>query len=404
MAQDLMLFGDKTVPVPAHIAARFTETNIVERDSLPTLTFTGKVWTITVGGEKTKLLRRDEDGDEAPVATLPVVILDYAKNRGRSFYEGAYDPDNTSSPKCWSEDSITPEDTVPEKVSDKCATCPMAAKGSRVSDNGKATVACSQHRILAVVPVKRLDIAPLRLKLAVTSDYDGQSKDLQAQGKFAFSNYLDFIKARGVLHTASLVTKLAFDPAQAYPKLLFSATRYLTEAELKGVDAIMADGSGVAAILGSSVGTDRNSGALPSAETAANGGTTQAQVDKAAEARTAEAARAAEEAEKERLAKEEKARKAQAAKEKKEREAAEKKAKEESERAAANTVADRKEAVDNGMGDLGDDEEDGGLGTVAAAATNGSKPAGAKTVTEPTAATDVPEGIGGLLDSWGADD
>jgi hypothetical protein len=150
--------------------------------------------------QKTKLEKRDSDGEVVPVSVMKVVILDYAKRRGRTYYEGAYDPDKESAPICWSDDGITPDATVPDEVktktSFKCDTCPLAAKGSKVTDQGKAIAACSQHRMLAVVPANKLDFTPLRLKIAITSDWDKQSPDAEAQGWYAFSNYTDYLKAK----------------------------------------------------------------------------------------------------------------------------------------------------------------------------------------------------------------
>ena len=109
----------------------------------------------------------------------------------------------------------------------------MSIKGSKVTEQGKAVTACSEHRMLAVVPASKLDFTPLRLKLAITSDYDGRSPDHEAQGWFAFQGFLDIMRARRVAHTAQLVVKMKFDPNTAWPKVMFSPDRFLTEAEVK---------------------------------------------------------------------------------------------------------------------------------------------------------------------------
>lgn len=227
---------DQRPQVPAHIGSFFDESaNIKERNTVPSLGYTGKVWAISVNGETTKLTKRTEDGDVEPVQIMQVVILDYNQKRGRTYYPGNYDPDKTSQPTCWSEDGITPHQSVKEKGAAKCSECPFAVKGSKVTDSGKATTACSQHRMVAVVPANKLDFTPLRLKLAITSDYDGQSPELEKEGWFAFSNYTDLLRTRGVKHTAALVTKMRFDPNVAYPKVLFSPFRWLNEQELATV-------------------------------------------------------------------------------------------------------------------------------------------------------------------------
>ena len=252
MANELTIpGGDNKVALPAHILARFKpeESNIIAGDRGATLSIKGKVFTISADGETTQLMRTDDEGNEFPLATLPVIVLDYGAKMGRSYYENDFDPNEIKEPVCYSLDSVAPEDDSEKKQSDKCATCPMAVKGSKVSDKGKPLTACSQHRILAVIPVKRMDLPPLRLRIAQTSNYDGRSPELKAKGLLAFQNYLDYVRARGIPHTQSVVTQLSFDPSQAYPKLLFKASRYTNEDELAKIDLILETGK-VEAILG----------------------------------------------------------------------------------------------------------------------------------------------------------
>lgn len=240
---DVALFDPKA-NMPAHIANFFGSeggSNIDNRSAVPSLSPEGKMWTISLNGTKTKLEKRNADGDVEPVNIMRVVIVDYAKRRGRAYYEGAYDPANVGSPVCWSDDGIKPDDTVVKKQHPTCEGCPMSIKGSKVSDNGKAITACSQHRMLAVVPAHKLDFEPLRLKIAITSDWDKQSPEMAAQGWHGFQNYTDFLKSRGVQHTAALVTKMKFDPNAAYPKIFFAADRWLEPAEIAQVAPLTKD-------------------------------------------------------------------------------------------------------------------------------------------------------------------
>ena len=232
MSNALTLFDSPSLAIPDHLRDLNDEGNIADRVSIPSLSYEGKVWTISVNGEKTKLMKRDADGDEMPMAVMRVVILDYNQRRGRSYYEGAYDPAKAAQPLCWSEDGITPHAAVQNPQCGSCEACPMAIKGSKVTEQGKAVAACSQHRMLAVVPANKMDMEPLRLKLAVTSDYDKEN-ELEAQGWYSFQAYRDYIKARGINHTALLVTKMRFDPNVAYPKVLFSPDRWV-EPDEKG--------------------------------------------------------------------------------------------------------------------------------------------------------------------------
>jgi hypothetical protein len=227
----LTLFNEASVP--AHIAQVFaTESNIQSRASTPQLSYKGKVWQTVINGESVKLTRKDAEGDSVPLSVMRVVVLDYAKRRGRAYYEGAYNPDDIGSPVCWSDDGVAPDPHVANPQASKCDGCPKSIKGSNVTDNGRSVAACSSHRLLAVVPTSQLYFTPLRLKLAVTSDYDKQSPDQEAQGWFAFQQLTDFLRSRGATHTAALSIKMKFDSDAEYPKVLFAADRWLTPEEV----------------------------------------------------------------------------------------------------------------------------------------------------------------------------
>jgi hypothetical protein len=119
----------------------------------------------------------------------------------------------------------------------------MSVKGSRITDSGKQVKACSEHRNIAVIPtIGNMALGPLRLKLSITSLFDKQSPELEAQGWRAFENYLDFLRGNGVKHTGAILTKIKFDPNTDYPKVIFSAERWLDEDEMDQVQALMSTG------------------------------------------------------------------------------------------------------------------------------------------------------------------
>lgn len=236
MAQELTKFADRPALSPKY--AKFFEEhkNIEDKVTVPSVSYEGKKWTIVMNGEKHTLMKADSDGDKVPVTTLKVVVLDQNPVRGRSYYDGPYNPETATMPKCWSDDSITPSKHVKEPCATNCATCPMSAKGSRKSDDPtkKDLVACSQHQFIAVVPAFDLNHEPLRMKLAITSIWDGKNKANDDAGWFAFKNYTDFLRANGVDHTGLVVTKMKFDssPGIGYPKVLFARDRFLTDEDM----------------------------------------------------------------------------------------------------------------------------------------------------------------------------
>lgn len=211
------------------------ESNITARETVPSLGYEGKVWSVSMNGSKQNLERKNADGDMEAIQIAKVIVLDAAKERGRAYYAGTYDPKKATMPKCWSRDGAAPDSNV--KAEDRqaavCNECPMSKKGSRQSDNGKSVTACSEHRMLAVqIYNKDLSYPPLRMKIAVTSDWDGQSPDLEAEGWFGFKNYLDYLRKKGVPHTAMIRTKMKFDPGAAYPKIKFGVDDWLTTEQI----------------------------------------------------------------------------------------------------------------------------------------------------------------------------
>jgi hypothetical protein len=229
MANELTFFQQNDLVIPDFLKDFMSEeANIVPRAGVPSLSFSGGKWATVIDGEKTMLERKNADGDMEPVGVIRVIILDYAQKRGRTYYEGDYNPDKVSAPVCWSANGVAPDASVEAPVSDKCATCPMAVKGAKINALGKAVVACEEHRLIAV-QLGGFDHPALRLKIKVTSDFDGQSPDMAQEGWFAFRNYLDYLRARGVTRTAAVVTKMKFHAGKNYPKILFSPDKLLTD-------------------------------------------------------------------------------------------------------------------------------------------------------------------------------
>lgn len=231
---------DNNSAVPAHIQEAFGgESNIPPKITLPQLSFRGKVWRIIMGGEETPLMRRDpESGDQVPVQTVPLVILDFTKDRSRAYYEGAYEEGKKAPPRCRSQNGKVPDPDVKEPMHATCAGCPMSVKGSKIAD-GKELVACSTFKNLAVVPASQIDkFPPLRLRLAQTSIWDKENAENEAQGWYAFDQFIDFIRGRAVTHTGQLLVKAKFDHRVAHPKLLFKADSWLGPEQVRLVKLV----------------------------------------------------------------------------------------------------------------------------------------------------------------------
>lgn len=222
---------------PAYLQ-NHTRKNIKDTTTVNSLGITGKVFSVSVEGEQKKLTSRNSEGDTVPMSVVRAIFLDVAPRRGRSFYEGTYDPTKTTPPDCWSVDGVKPHDNVPDKQHPKCDGCPQAVKGS--GTNGKG-MACGQHlmTVLLLVGPKGVMMTPLRLKLAITSVWDADNKEANEDGWYAWDQYAKELKKKGVDDTSTVVTKICFDPNVAYPKLMFSADRYVDDATYEAISPLL---------------------------------------------------------------------------------------------------------------------------------------------------------------------
>lgn len=221
--------------MPAHVAAAFAEeSNIKEKVSIPTLSIAGKKFSMKIGGETTILTKVDsETGEKVNLQFVNVVVLDQNPNRSRTFFAKEYVSGENQAPECYSSDGKKPDADVKTPCAATCAACPNSVKGSRIR-NGKEGYACESKKRLAVWPsamlAKDIGLPPLQLILPITSVWDKENKQNDAEGWFAWDNYVDMLRGMGVTHTGQIVTRIKFDNTE-HPKLLFKAIRWLDDAE-----------------------------------------------------------------------------------------------------------------------------------------------------------------------------
>jgi hypothetical protein len=197
--------------------------NIPDRVAIPQLSYRGKVWRVIVNGNENPVL--DETGE--PVQIISLVILNFLAKRGRAYYEGAYEEGKSAPPRCWSNDSETPDASVKEPCAEACATCQWSAKGSKITESGKAVTACAPFKRLVVVPAQDVTFQPLLLRIAQTSIWDKDNSANEAKGWYAWDQFVASLRTRGIKHTAAIVVRAKFDARVAYPKLLFNAQGWL---------------------------------------------------------------------------------------------------------------------------------------------------------------------------------
>ncbi len=168
---------------------------------------------------KSSRFRIIEDGVEQTLNTLTLsaVIVGANSALSKQYYEGAYDPENTGGPACFSDDGVAPDPAAPSPQSASCATCPKAVWGSKISPNGKEIKACSDLKRLAVVSSDDLDgsIYELTVSPSALKDFVKYAKDLKARH----------------INIEACKTLLGFDPNASYPKLTFSFGGFLDREE-----------------------------------------------------------------------------------------------------------------------------------------------------------------------------
>lgn len=157
--------------------------------------------------------------------SLNIVLLSSSKI-GRTYFEGAYDPENPSAPTCWSPDSEKPDAAVPaeQRKANACRDCPMNIKGSGQGDSR----ACRFNVRLAVALEGSYDKV-YQVQLPATSLF-GDGKD----GKLGMQAYAKFMTANETPMIA-VVTQMYFDENSETPKLYFRPLRPLNEDELRAV-------------------------------------------------------------------------------------------------------------------------------------------------------------------------
>lgn len=402
MANIIPFSNSGTAEVPAHLAALFGEEgNITARNTINQLSYRGKVWRRIVDGEETKLTKVDKDtGETIDLQIVSLVVLDHNKGRSRAFYTGGFEEGKNAKPDCYSGDGVKPDASVKEPCAPTCASCPNAVKGSKITEQGKQVTACSPFKRVAVVPTgKAIGEHPaMLLRLAQTSVWDKDNGENEAKGWYAWDQFLDMLRARGARHTAAVETRVKFDNRMAYPKLLFSAARWLNPDEAAAAKQRLADDTDAIHTILTGAGDNDGLAGRPAT------GTVPAQASPAGKSDVSdedvaavEAQLAAEKAEAAAAA----AAKAEA--EKKAKVAAEKKAKKEAAAKVAAEAAEAAAAAAAAAAAVDEDEDEEEAGTFAAppAATPPAQTAAAK----PTPGVEVETaaaggGLASLLEGW----
>lgn len=148
-----------------------------------------------------------------------ILAADPPSGMARTYYAGAYSPDDDAPPTCTSSDGIKPDDGSTKLQARSCAECPFSAWGSGIGPVGEATKGkrCSEQKRLFFVTEDDLTAAPVMLRVPATS-----LKSLSALGR-----QLANVDAA----MAACVVKLTFADTE-HPQVIFTASHWLSEADM----------------------------------------------------------------------------------------------------------------------------------------------------------------------------
>ena len=178
----------------------------------PIFSIKGKRWALSQDGNR-KVIMSPNDPD-SPAAYVDLVIVKTNPNLSKVYYKGGYTEGSDAKPDCYSNDGLYPAADVDSPPSKKCATCPMNIWGSKVTDNGSKTKACSDSRRMAVATAGRPD-KPMLLRIPAAS-----LKPLAAVARQIEDRGIDY---RGV------IVRMMFDDSVAHPQLVFKPIGLLDE-------------------------------------------------------------------------------------------------------------------------------------------------------------------------------
>ena len=232
--------------LPAHLQNvkldDFTKAFSSSGGSVKRITLRGRVFRLVDGGKE---IAKNTD------PYMDVVIVNGSRAVQKTYYGAEYNPDETSTPDCWSSDGERPDADVPDPQGARCKECKQAIKGSA----GAGRAACRYSMRLAVTLRNNVggDIYQLILP----------QKSLFGQGDVDHMPFLQYAKyvAQSGYNLNMLATRMTFDTDSDFPKLTFSNAEFLDK---DTYDAAIEQGESPIAINAGKLNfTKKDSPALP---------------------------------------------------------------------------------------------------------------------------------------------
>lgn len=217
-----------TTQVPAHIAARVAARKAQPVSSVIDSVLQGGKFPYPKISIRAGRYRLVEDGNEQAVGiTLDVVLVGANPHTSKIYYSKPYDPNATDArPDCFSNDGITPDESVQNPVSKLCATCSHNVLGSKITPSGAKSKLCNDTKFLAMVPAAD----PSKV----------YSLSIPVSAMKNMREYLTSLKNFGLI-AEEVVTELGFDESTSYPRITFRHKGYLDSKGIAAVEKLIAE-------------------------------------------------------------------------------------------------------------------------------------------------------------------
>ncbi len=220
------LVSPQASQLPKHLQAVFgpVTTEVAKEFSggiqsgFPVLSIRGKVWRVKKGGEEAPLLNEREEA----VQSIDVVLVQSSERLSKIHYDKKFSEGDNQPPRCWSGNGVKPDVAVQNPIAKACGSCPNNVWGSRISEEGKKSRACSDNRRMAVVSLDDLD-------RVVGGEVDAVSPMLLRVPPASLNPLKDFVEKallpKGIPPYAVYV-RIGFDVTASSPKLTFKPCKH----------------------------------------------------------------------------------------------------------------------------------------------------------------------------------
>jgi len=172
---------------------------------------------------KGRVFRKIVGGKEVSVNEenwMNVIFVKMSHEASRTCYDGAYREGEKTSPTCWSSNSKTPDEAVPNPAAVSCDDCPNSVKGS--GQGGSGTKCKLSWRTAVVLPNDPSGDV-YQLVLPAMSAFGKEEN-----GRWPFRPYIQML-ANNNVSAGRVVTKMQFDIKAPVPRVLFSPAQAVPE-------------------------------------------------------------------------------------------------------------------------------------------------------------------------------